>query len=131
HPPDEILQLGREENIIVTGQVADLRPYLARAAVFVVPLRLGVGMRGKVLEAWAMRKPVVATRLACAGLSAAVDGENLYIADEPDPFAERVIHLLRHPEERARLGANSGRAICAYDWKRIAEQVEAVYYDLL
>lgn len=130
NPPEEILQLRREAHIMVTGQVPDLRPYLARAAVFVAPLRLGVGMRGKVLEAWAMRKPMVATRLACAGL-AAVDGENLFIADDPDLFAERVVYLLHRPDERRRMGDNAGRAVQSYDWRRIADQVETVYYDTM
>ncbi|MBI1746764.1 MAG: glycosyltransferase [Acidobacteria bacterium] len=130
-PSDEILRLGREKNIIVTGQVADLRPYLERAAVYVAPLRLGVGMRGKVLEAWAMHKPMVATRLAAAGLEHAVDGENIYIADEPQRFAERVLHLLRHPEDRARLAANAAIAIQSYDWSGVAARIEKVYRDLM
>jgi glycosyltransferase involved in cell wall biosynthesis len=77
-------------NIVVTGQVADVRPYLQHAAAVVAPLRIARGVQNKVLEAMAMVKPVVATRAATRAL-AVVSGVHVWIEDEPARFASAVI----------------------------------------
>jgi len=92
-----------------------------------VPLRLGVGIRGKILEAWAMSMPVVASSVACAGLEYE-DGKNLLRADSARLFADHVIALLRDPELRARLGsAGHKTAEAHYGWQTSVAKLEALY----
>jgi glycosyltransferase involved in cell wall biosynthesis len=83
----------RDPRIVVTGFVKDLRPYRARARVFVTPVRLGSGMRTKVLEAMAAGLPVVSTSLGMAGLEAQT-GVNCLVADTPELFTQSVEWLL-------------------------------------
>ncbi|HPJ71802.1 MAG TPA: glycosyltransferase, partial [bacterium] len=67
HPTPEILARGGRDGIEVTGFVESVRPYLDRAAVFVAPMRKGMGMKGKVLEAMVRGKPVVTTSIGIRG----------------------------------------------------------------
>lgn len=129
-PPADIVGLACDSGIVVTGTVPDIRPYLARAAVYIAPLRLGVGIRGKILEAWAMGKPVVATSPACAGIEAR-DGENIMIADEPQGFAAKVLLLLKDRALRQQLALGALETVRRYDWDRIAAELENLYYSLL
>ena len=113
--------------VTLTGWVEDTRPYIARAAVYVAPLRMGGGTRLKLLEAMAMGKAVVATRLGAEGYPVA-DGRELLLADTPADFAATVVALLRAPERRAELG-RTARAFVEqrYDWRVIVPRVEVVY----
>ena len=87
----------------LTGTVPDMRPVLARAAVCVVPLRIGSGTRIKILEAAAMGKPIVSTTLGAEGLAFAA-GREILLADEGEAFAEAVAGLLGDPRRRQALG---------------------------
>ncbi|HQL23923.1 MAG TPA: glycosyltransferase [candidate division Zixibacteria bacterium] len=109
-PVRRIRELGRVEGVTVTGTVADVRPYLARAAVFIVPLRIGGGSRLKILEAMAMRKAVVSTSVGAEGLRVAAD-ENIMIADDAPAFAQAVLRCLGEPDLRRRLGENGRRLV--------------------
>ena len=80
-----------------TGTQPDLRPSIGAATVVVVPLRIGSGTRFKILEAAAMEKPIVSTRLGAEGLNFR-DGDEIVLADEPRAFAREVVSLLRDPE---------------------------------
>jgi GT2 family glycosyltransferase/glycosyltransferase involved in cell wall biosynthesis len=127
NPPLEVKNLARDPDIIVTGFVEDLRPYLEKSSVYVVPLRLGCGMRGKVLEAWAMEKPVVATPLACAGLDA-IHMENVIISETPEHFAGETVKLLNDPQLRKRLGKNGRNMVeKKYDWETIGKKTLEMY----
>ena len=127
HPPPRILALADIPGVQVTGFVEDVRPAMAEASVYVVPLRLGVGIRGKILEAWGMAMPVVATSVACAGLSCR-HGEDLLIADEPEDFAGGIVALLRDPALRERLGS-AGRKVAEqhYGWEAAADRLDGLY----
>jgi sugar transferase (PEP-CTERM/EpsH1 system associated) len=113
--------------VTLTGWVEDARPYIAQAAVYVAPLRIGGGTRLKLLEAMATGKPVVATRLGAEGYSV-THGRELLLADTPADFAAAVVALLRAPERRAELG-RVARAFVEqhYDWRTIVPRVEAAY----
>ncbi len=126
-PPASFRALAGSPGVRVTGSVPDIRPLMAEASVYVVPLRLGVGIRGKILEAWSMAIPVVATNVACAGLRVR-DGENVMIADEAGEFAARIITLLKDSALRQRMG-REGRKTAEqfYGWDAIASQLEALY----
>ena len=89
--------------MVVTGTVEDIRPYLAKAAVCVVPLRSGSGTRIKIFEAMAMGKAVVSTTVGAEGLPVR-HAENIILADTPADFARQVVHLLRDSQRRAQLG---------------------------
>jgi glycosyltransferase involved in cell wall biosynthesis len=124
-PPPELQALASDV-VTVTGHVPDLRPYLAAATVFVCPLRLGAGIKNKVLEALALGLPVVATPLSVDGI-AVENGRDALIA-ELHELPDAVIRLLRDPELQRTLATN-GRALIEreYTWARVAEQYEALY----
>ena len=127
HPHRRLDPLRENPAVTLTGWVEDTRPYIARAAVYVAPLRMGGGTRLKLLEAMAMGKAVVATRLGAEGYPV-TDGRELLLADTPADFAAAVVALLRAPERRAELG-RVARAFVEqrYDWRVIVPRVEAVY----
>ncbi len=127
NPPPVITGLSDIPGVRVTGFVPDIRPFMASSDVYVVPLRLGVGIRGKILEAWAMELPVVATSVACSGLSYQ-ENQNLLLADTGEVFASHVISLLRDPSRRERLGA-AGRSVVErqYGWDVAARQLDSLY----
>jgi sugar transferase (PEP-CTERM/EpsH1 system associated) len=112
--------------IVLTGTVEDTRPYIGRAAIYVVPLRIGGGTRFKILEAAAMNRAIVSTSLGCEGFPVE-SGRELVIADSPRQFADAVVALLRDSSRRAELGAAARTLAQAYDWKNIIPRLEAVY----
>jgi glycosyltransferase involved in cell wall biosynthesis len=111
--------------------VDDLRPHLSAAAVVVVPLRLGSGTRLKILEAWAMGRPVVSTALGAEGLDG-VAGRHLLIADDPAEFASAVLRVLGEPALASELG-RAGRALAAerYSWSGAARALEGFFKQAL
>jgi glycosyltransferase involved in cell wall biosynthesis len=130
-PPEKVLRLAEDEQVVVTGWVEDLRPYIARSTVFVAPLWLGVGIRGKIFEAWGMEKPVVTTSVGSQGI-ACTAGEDILIGDGPQEFAAHTVRLLRDEKLRKKLGRNGRRLVEAkYDWEIIIGKVEEMYDDLL
>ena len=107
----------------VTGFVEDVRPWLDQATVFVSPLIGGAGIKNKILQAWSMRKPVVATPVSSGGLLA-VDGQNLLSASGPEQLAAACLRLLREPELRERLAAAGRETVLAhYSWDAKAEEL--------
>ncbi len=127
NPAPSILGLSEIPGVHVTGFVADIRPFMALSAVYVVPLRLGVGIRGKILEAWSMAMAVVSTPVGCAGLRCE-HGKNILIADSTRELAAQITLSLRNPELRQRLGAEGRRtAEQFYGWERSAGQLDALY----
>ncbi len=130
-PPPAILNLAEIPGVEVTGFVPDIRPHMARASVYVVPLRLGVGIRGKILEAWGMAMPVVATSVACQGLKYE-HGTNLLVADSPELFASSVVSLLKDSGRRKDLGRRGRRTVeLHYGWEASAERLDRLYRNLL
>jgi sugar transferase (PEP-CTERM/EpsH1 system associated) len=126
-PHRRLDSLQSDPAITLTGWVRDPRPYIAQAAVYVAPLRIGGGTRLKLLEAMAMGKPVVATSLGAEGYPV-TDGRELLLADTPEDFATTVLGLLRAPERRAELGQAGRRFVeQQYDWRAIVPRLEAVY----
>jgi sugar transferase (PEP-CTERM/EpsH1 system associated) len=126
-PHRRLDSLQSDPAITLTGWVKDPRPYIAQAAVYVAPLRIGGGTRLKLLEAMAMGKPVVATSLGAEGYPVA-DGRELLLADTPEDFAMAVVKLLRGPEWRAKLGQAGRRFVeQQYDWRAIVPRLEVVY----
>ena len=123
-PHPRLAPLQGEPGIVVTGWVEDVRPYIAGAGVYVIPLRIGGGTRLKVLEAMAMGQAIVSTALGCEGFPLVADQE-LVIADEPAEFAAAVLDLLSDAEYRERIGRAARRfAGSRYDWRNIVPRLE-------
>lgn len=126
NPSSEMKALGDSDpSIRVTGFVDDIRTSAESTAAFVVPLRIGSGMRVKILDAMAMGLPVVTTTIGCEGISLN-PGEHALVADRPEEFANAVIHLLQNPKIRCDLG-NAGRTFVEnnYSWPPIFERLDA------
>jgi glycosyltransferase involved in cell wall biosynthesis len=131
HEPPHVLRALASERVTVTGTVPAVEPWLARAAVVAVPLRLGGGMRVKVLEALAAGKAVVASPRALEGL-AVRDGVEARVADDAGDVAEAIVALLRAPEERVAMGARAREwARAALDPARWTDEYDALYRRLL
>jgi glycosyltransferase involved in cell wall biosynthesis len=106
--------------IEVTGTVADVRPYLQRAALSVVPLRIGGGTRLKIYEAMAAGTPIVSTTIGAEGLPIR-HGEHLLVADGPADQAEAIVKLLRQPAEARRVAATALAYVAAHcGWDAVA-----------
>ena len=128
NPPDWLRALANE-HIEVTGRVPDVAPYLSGAGAFVCPLRIGAGLKNKVLEALAMGTPVAATQLSVDGI-AVQHGESALIAPV-DQLAEAVIRLLRDEALQAKLSQNGRQLIEAgYTWARTADAYERLYDEI-
>jgi len=123
---DEVARLGGP-SVTITGFVPDVRPYLASAAVVAVPLRMGSGTRLKVLEALAMGRPVVTTRLGAEGIDVR-DGEHLLFADGPGDFADALVRVLQDTELAQRLSAGGRRLVEErYGWEAAGGRLSAFY----
>jgi glycosyltransferase involved in cell wall biosynthesis len=109
---------------VVTGEVPDIRAHLAGASVFVCPVRLGSGLRVKLLEAMAAGVPIVSTTLGTDGIPVC-NGEHLLVADTPEMMARGVELLLDDAELRVRL-SRAGRALVRerFAWDRTIAMLE-------
>lgn len=129
-PHERVQALAERRGVTVTGFVDDVRPYIAGATVYVVPLRMGGGTRLKVLQAMAMAKPIVSTRVGAEGIAAQPD-EHLVVANAAAEFAHATLDLLRDSQRRAELGAMARKlAAGQYAWSHIVPRMEAVYMQL-
>jgi glycosyltransferase involved in cell wall biosynthesis len=130
-PTPELLALSADPRINVTGTVPDLRPYMAQASVAVLPIRYGVGIQNKLLEAMAMGTPVVTTSSATAALQIE-PGRDLLVADTPQAMAEVVNTLLADDALRQRIGQEGRRYVQTYhNWSTAAERLEEVYREAI
>ena len=127
-PSQRLLETAaRDDAVEAPGFVADVRPAVARAAVYIVPLRVGGGTRLKVFDAMAQGKAIVSTTLGAEGIDVQ-DGEHLMLADDAESFAERIVDLLQRPELRRRLGeAARARVEEQYSWTMLADRLARVY----
>lgn len=121
NPYPALLELsGRDPSVIVTGRVDDVRPFMERAAAYVVPIRIGGGTRLKIYEAMAMEKPVVSTTVGAEGLPVR-DGRELLLADTPGAFAEAVVRVLRDEDfTRELAGRAAGLVRERFGWDKAA-----------
>jgi glycosyltransferase involved in cell wall biosynthesis len=129
-PPARVRELAGGA-VIVTGRVPDVRPYLDRAAVVAAPLRLGGGMRVKVLDSLAAGKALVATPRALAGMPIE-PGTHALVGDTDAELTDAIVELLLDPERRRLMGA-AARALASerLTWERAALEYEALYESLV
>jgi glycosyltransferase involved in cell wall biosynthesis len=104
------------ENISCVSNPADIRPCFDRPWIFVVPLRAGGGTRLKILEAMAMERPIVSTRIGAEGIPCK-DGEHILLADSPGDFANAVLRLIRNETLRFQLASHAALWVRRnYNW---------------
>jgi len=125
YPPKDI----KNPDIIFTGVVKKLPDYIGAADIAVVPLRAGGGIRMKILEYFAAKKPVISTLVGVEGIEAK-DGEEIIIADI-DEFPEKIIKLIKSRTLRNRIAKNGFKFVKEYDWKKICMKYVSLYEKLL
>ena len=131
-PPREVRQLARDGEVVVTGRVPAVEPFLHRASVVAAPLRLGGGMRVKVLEALAAGKAVVASPRAAEGIVVSAPDSPLVVAESDEEFADAVVSLLANPAARSALGRRARAwAEEQLDWEKTVSAYETLYADVL
>lgn len=127
HPAPAVQQLAQISGVVVTGQVADVRSYLAHARMAVAPLRIARGIQNKVLEAMAMAKPVIASPQAAEGIRAE-RGIDLLVAADAAAFQNMIAILLEKGGNQ--MGKNArGRVVADYDWQNTLRRVDALLED--
>ena len=128
-PTPSVLSL-EDAQVKVSGTVPDVRPYLRRGAVFVAPLRLGEGIKGKLLEAFAMGIPVVSTTRVARAIGAE-PGRHLLTADAPASFARQAVRLMRDYRLGRRLAREARLfAESRYGWSDLANRWIALCREL-
>jgi len=128
HPPAELLALNDAGlGINVTGYVENPTPYQERAAVMVVPVRAGGGMRVKILNGLAEGIPIVSTTLGYEGIEV-TPGRDLLVGDTPEAFAAEVLRVLNDPDLGRYLAANGRRLLEEkYDYRSACRPLDGVY----
>ena len=130
-PVPAIRALARRPRVCVTGAVQDARPYIAGATVFVAPLRMGGGTRLKLLEAAALRRPIVATPAACEGLPMR-PGQDCLVARTADEFIRACHALVDDPGLAAQLGESAYQHVAVpLEWSALLPRLEAAYAQAL
>jgi sugar transferase (PEP-CTERM/EpsH1 system associated) len=122
-PAEAVKQLARQQGIVVSGRVPDVRPYLAHATAAVAPLRIARGVQNKVLEAMAMDKPVVMTPAAAEGIEAGADLQPL-MAKDAVAFQTLCLELLRPNARLDMSGRARGCVLAHYNWDKNLAHVE-------
>jgi sugar transferase (PEP-CTERM/EpsH1 system associated) len=129
-PTPAVQRLADQTRVRVTGAVDDVRPYYAAAAATVVPLRIGGGVRMKILEAMALAMPIVSTTIGAEGLGL-TSGRELLLADGAEGLAEAAIRVLRDVELRRSLSTNARAEALRRSWRTVGMSLEAVYASIL
>ncbi len=126
-PSSTIQDFGKHPLITVTGTVKDIRPFLWRATVAVVPLLYGAGIQNKILEAMATSTPVVTTTAALSALQSQV-GKALLVANNSDAFAEAVLQLVEDPTLQNEIGkAGEAYVRSHHSWVSAASRLVDIY----
>jgi glycosyltransferase involved in cell wall biosynthesis len=121
NPFPGLVELSRREPWLeVTGRVEDVRPYMERAAGYVVPLRIGGGTRLKIFEAMAMELPLVSTSIGAEGLPVS-DQQELLLADTPESFADAVVRVITDEKFARGMGERAAAVVReSFGWGGVA-----------
>jgi len=121
NPAPEIRELEKDSNVIVTGTVDDVRPYVYNATIVVIPMIAGTGIKNKTLEALSMGKAIVSTSIGVQGI-AGTHKKHFIVTDKPNEFADFTVFLIYSPKYRRKMGHFARDLIVSkYTWSRIAE----------
>ncbi|MFA0889553.1 MAG: glycosyltransferase family 4 protein [Synergistales bacterium] len=119
---------GRYRNVMATGYVEDIEPYFRQASVFVLPLRIGTGIKIKLLEAMGWGIPVVSTPKGIEGAFGFVEGRHALVCDSPEDFSSGMIRVLGDPALRERMG-REGLALTESNRRAFESLLEEVFSD--
>lgn len=122
-PTSGVRRLARQPGIMVTGRVADVRPYMAHSTAAVAPLRIARGVQNKVLEALAMDMPVLATPQAVEGLRDATAME--VVSEDPEKLALAAVACLT-AEDKSQLGKRRAFVKAHYSWRSSVDRIAAL-----
>lgn len=123
NPPQHIIKLGDLNGITITGIVDDVRQYIAQSALYIVPLRIGGGSRLKILEAMAMKKPIVSTSIGAEGLDV-TNYKDILLADTPEDFCSLCIKVLRDHQLSETIAQNGFELVYTkYKWTLIGKNL--------
>ena len=112
------------------GRVEDVRPYIAKSEIYIVPLRIGGGTRIKIFEAMAMGKAVVSTSIGAEGLPV-ISEKNCLLADSPEDFAEAVVTLLRDADKRQRMERAARKFVeDDFTWEKVADVFSKICHEI-
>jgi glycosyltransferase involved in cell wall biosynthesis len=126
-PPGDLVAFNfRPNGVAVTGAVPSVERYWEQAGLYVLPMRMGAGVRFKALEAMARGVPIVSTKLGMAGTSARANSDYL-CAERPADFAAAILRLLGDASLRQSLAMNARQAVAAHDWGRVAPRLLEVF----
>jgi polysaccharide biosynthesis protein PslH len=130
--PDELLAVARKTpGVTMTGSVGDVRPYVRKAALTINYVESGGGIALKVLEAMAMRRAVLSNSLGCEGIRVQ-HGENVFLADGAESFAEAAVLLLQNSSVRQKIAEGGYRLVKqVYAWERLAGRFQDCYASVL
>jgi glycosyltransferase involved in cell wall biosynthesis len=129
--PSGTIKARASSNVIVTGFVDDVRPYMAKGEQYIIPLFIGGGIRGKALEAMAMKKPIVTTTIGCEGINLKHEFSALF-ADTPEDLASAIYRLQNDPQLRCSLAESAYKTVLEeYDWNNKGAELSAAYYRVL
>lgn len=123
-PTEDIRKLADEKQIFVTDYMPDIRSEIERAAVVLIPMRKGAGIKNKLLEAMSMKKAIVTTSMCAESLSDSAK-EYLFICDTPDELAKKTILLLENKDTRLYYGEKNRAAVLRdYSWNKSSEKLQ-------
>jgi len=122
-------KVAKFENVILTGTVDDVRPYMCKESVYVVPLRVGGGSRLKILEAFSMEMAVVSTSIGAEGLNV-TDMHDIRLADSSVAFFTAIKETIESPTEAKQMGLRGRELVCnSYQWDILASRLEKSWSD--
>lgn len=123
NPPPEVTALGSEQNVVVTGRVPDVRPYVAHASAVVAPLRIARGVQNKVLEGMAMAKTVITSTEALTGINADI-GKDILLANTPAEFADAIFRTATTDAGIAIGRSARARVMADYEWSASLKRLD-------
>lgn len=130
NPTSEIKKLEELEDVIVEGEIDDIRQALGRASVLLAPIRNGRGTKYKVLEAMAIGLPVVTTPIGIEGIEAK-DGQQVLLAKSAADLAKKTVEILKHQQESSKIAKRAKLLVeKEYNWKKISNQLDRIYQEL-
>jgi len=130
HPSPSVQALGRTTGVLVTGYVKDIRQYIEQATVILCPVRVGAGTRNKILQGWAMGRPVIATPLGAEGLEYR-NGVELLSASSAEEFAAQTLRVVQDRVLQATLAANGRRLVVAkYSLESMAARFAELFHEM-
>jgi len=130
-PPSLVEKIRGVPGVELHADVPDVRPFLAKSGIMVVPLRIGGGSRLKILEAMAAGLPVISSRVGAEGLEL-VPGEHYVAADEPEAIVDALLSSIRDPRPARAMALRSRTFVLErYDWDNLAERLERVWFDCI